>query len=207
MCNPILAAGAQIFGGIMQSNAEEQSAAAKKNYYDYLAAQNDVQASKTIQRGEQQATSISETSAVDELNLNREAKRTMGTQRANLGASGVPSDSVTAEDIARDSNRTHQMDADALRFDADSKIWSARTAAADQAKALKDQAAQFRYAGANAKYAGDLNANTSLLGTATSVADTWYRYRQTSQGRTPPTVKTRGGPGGGYAMAPDYGNA
>ena len=209
MCTPEMAAsmGIQVAGGALSYEAERQTAKAKESYYNYLAGQNEAQARTIAARGEQTATSIAETSAIDEANLNRSAKRVAGAQKAALGASGIGAGSVTAEDIVRDTAKTHELDVNALRFDADSRIWSARTAAADQAKALRDQAAQFRYAGANARYAGDIKTTASLLGTATSVADTWYRWNQTGAGRSPAMVKTPGRSyGGGYATAPDYGN-
>lgn len=206
MCTPVEGTliGLQVASGAMGAEAAQEGAAAKARYYDFLATQNEVQAKRVKERGEQTATSIAEAAALDQDRLERGVRRVEGTQRAATGASGT-SGSVTAEDIVRDTARTHDLDVEALRYDADSKIWAARTGASDQATALRDQANQFRYAGANAKYAGDLAVGTSLLGTATSVADTWYRFGQTGAGRTPGTVKTPAAGGGGGA-APDFGN-
>lgn len=199
--------GLQALGGYYQAEAERQAGEAKQRYYDFLAGQNEAQAVTVQKRGEEQATAISGTSAVDESNLDRNANRVVGQQRAALGASGVTADSVTAEDISRDTSKTHALDKAALRYDADSKIWAARTAAEDTAKGLRDQAAQFRVAGANARSGADVAANASLLGSATSVADTWYRFSQAGGGRSPGSVKVKTRPVNGYQTAPDYGNA
>lgn len=209
MCSPavipMVMTGMQIAGGYEQAQAEKRAAQDKQSYYNFLADQNERQANTVLVRGEQTATSIAETSAIDQNMAERQSRVVEGAQKAAEGASGTAG-SVSAEDIARDTNRTHEMDMNALRFDADSKIWATKTQASDQARSLRDQAASMRIAGSNARTAGDTAATGTLLGTATSVADNWYRYGQTSMGRSPGAVKVRPRPSG-YAQAPDYGNA
>jgi hypothetical protein len=207
MCNPAALAMTTIVAGTAQSyQGNKASGEAQQAYYNYLAAQNEQTAKETFKVAGKQETLIQDEAARTSTNLNRQVKGVEGAQRAAEGASGT-SGSVTAEDIAKDTESKANLDRAAIRTSADLQSQSAADAATQQAVALRRQADSYRYAGENAKLVGNINASTSLLSGATAVADQWYRYGQTSKGN----YKTVQKPGRGAPTALDttdsYGNA
>lgn len=205
MCNPAAVfMGAQVVGGAAQANAAQQEGRAQQRYYEYLAGQNEKQAQAAIQSGEDQTSLIQDSAATETSNLRRSQRQFVGSQKVALAANGVPLSSVTAEDLAHDTFKKEEMDAETIRYNADVKSWEAQTSARNQAVALRDQASGYRMAGANARRAGDTAAVTSLLGTATSVAGSWYQYGQTSAGKSAPGVANVKGKGYVPTAPADY---
>jgi len=189
MCSPaVIPLVMSVAGGIMSASAQKKAGEAQKRYYDYLAGQNERQAKDVIKAGEQQTTFIQDAATGETKSLRASQRQFAGSQKVALAANGVPLSSVSVEDLARDTFKKEEMDAEALRYNADTQAYEVQMQARNQAISLRDQASGYRMGGANAQQAGNLNAATSLLGTATSVANQWYGYRQTSGGRivTPP---------------------
>jgi hypothetical protein len=183
MCSPAAAViGLQVAGGATSAEASIQSGKAQQRYYDYLAGQNERQAADVLDAGDKQTSFIQDSAASETKNLRASQRVFEGSQKVALAANGVPLSSVSAEDLARDTWKREEMDAEAVRYNADTKSYETQMQARAQATALRTQAGGYRMAGRNAKRAGDMGAVTSLLGSATSVSDTWYRYGQTSKG-------------------------
>jgi hypothetical protein len=191
MCNPAALAMTTIVAGTAQSyQANKAQGEAQQNYYNYLAAQNEETAKETFKATGKQVSLIQDEAARTGANLTRQVKVLEGSQRAAEGASGTAG-SVTAEDIARDTENKANLDRAAIRASADMQTESAVDAGTAQAVALRRQADSYRLAGANARFSGNLNAQASILSGATAVADQWYRYNQTSKGKYR-TVQTPG---------------
>jgi len=192
--------GLQLAGTAYQYQQQKKMGKAQERYYNYLASQADKNAALTLKRGEEQVTSIQDAGAKEALNYKRSSSKVFGDQRTAYAASGISSDSVTASDIERDTTKSISMDQDAIRYDADSKSYQAKVAAADQARALADQAKQLRYAAKNAREAGGINAMTSLVNGASSVAGTYASYRMNNP--TAPKVQTAHNYYSGYGVKP-----
>jgi hypothetical protein len=187
--------GAQVVGGIASADASEKQGRSQQRYYDYLAGQNEITAKETLKAADQQTTFIQDDAAGQTKLVRASGRLAAGAQRAALAANGVSLSSVSAEDLARDSFNREELDAEAVRHNADTKSYETQMQASMTAKSLRSQAVGYRMGGANAAEAGRLNAQTSLLGTATSVANTYYGYSQTSKGASPsaPSYKTVSG--------------
>lgn len=183
MCNPAAAViGMNIVGGAYAYESQMKQGKSQQAYYNYLAKANDVQAQEVERTAETQTGLIQDAARVESRNLTRQGKRLAGTQKAVQAANGVGGGSVTSEDIERDTMTREELDQAALRFNADSRAWETLTSAKATARGLRQQGIQFQYAGANAMEAAKINANTSLLGSATNVADSWYKWNRTSVG-------------------------
>jgi len=151
----------QAYGGFSSARQQQSAGQQENRYYNYLA---DI--------SENNAGLVQDQAARDTLQLRREANRTIGSQRAAMAANGVSG--VTAEDVITDTLSEADIDASAIRYNADMKTYNARV-----------EAAGYRTKGAQAKASGDVTAYNTLLGTATSVAGSWLAYSQTSMGKTP----------------------
>lgn len=178
------AIGLQTAGAVSGAASAREQGVAQKNYYYYLAKQNEVQADQTLKAGNEQTSLIQDQGAFETGQLRKNERQTMGAQRAAAAASGIGAGSATLEDIARDTMTKADLDAAAIRYNADAKSWETQTTARNTAASLRAGATGYRYAGDNAITAGNINANASLLGGATSVANTWANWSQTSRGRT-----------------------
>lgn len=180
--------GLQAGGSIYQYDQQRKAGQRQQQYYNYLADQTENKANLTLKRGGEQVSSIQDAAALNNADMERGIAKVRGTQKANIGASGISADSVTAEDIARDTNHAENIDQNAIRFDADSKSWAAATAATDQAAAERDYARQLRMAGENARMSSNVDANTALINGASGVAGTWSQYQGAYGSRAPKTV-------------------
>lgn len=186
MCNPVAATiGISAVSGVYAASSQRQIGAAQQNYYNYLASSANVQALEVERTGQQQVGLIQDAAARDASSLSRSAKGLEGRQKTVQAASGVPLSSVTSEDISRDTMTKEDLDQAALKFNADTRAWETLSSSKATGRGLREQATQFRYAGSNARTAANIQANTSLLGAATNIADSWYKWRSTSTGDSP----------------------
>ncbi len=148
-----------IGGGVFSALQAYQQGKAEGAYYDFQAGQYDRQARDVM------------TQAHEDTVLFREGiKRLSGTQRAQLAAGGMAG-SQTAMELISDTARQAELDALAIKYNANLKAEEART-----------QAEFARMSARNARAAGRAAMFTSLIGTAGQVADYWYQWKQTSKG-------------------------
>jgi hypothetical protein len=186
MCEPAyLSMGVTALGTYMSMKGQTAGGQDKANYYNTLAGQNYKEAADVQEAAVKDITGVQGQAALTTTAVERNAAKVSGAQRAALAASGVGGGSVTAEDVAKDTATTLGRDKDAIRYNADIKSYEIGTQATLRAKALRDQAVSFGQAGVNAIKAAGLGATSSLLSGAGTVADQWYRYRQTSAGGSP----------------------
>jgi len=184
MCNPAyMAMGVQAGGSVFTAASNMQAGKAQASYYNFLAEQNNRQAIDTLKAGRDEVTGIQTQAALTQEQLDRQNSQVKGSQRAVMAANGVYSDSVTSQDIARDTDTAAGRDAAAIRYNADLKSFEASTRATQASQALGDQARGFGMAGVNGARAGGINATTSILNGATQVADSWYKWKTTSEGK------------------------
>ncbi len=184
----------QAAGGLFAAYGANEEGKAQKRYYDYMAAQDEQAAVRTIQQGEVQS-GLFQDKGLDETKIFKDkTAQTFGAQDAASAASGVAG-SVTAQDVARDSFDRAKMDELAIRYNADSGSWAAKTEAANKAWELRQSAAGKKAAGKNARYAGKMNAISSLLGSAGQVAGGLSKYKASA-----PTAATSYQPDGRTVM-------
>lgn len=189
MCSPTAAfMGLQVAGGLQQSQGYLEQGAREQAYYNYMASISEKTAGEVLKRGDQQSTMIQDVALQSQEELDRQSKQLAGRQKTVLAASGVWGNSRTAQDIARDTASQEDRDAAALRYNADVSSWQTMTAAKDQALALRRQAVGYRMGGDNAVEAARINAQSSIINTATNVAGTYVNWTQNR--KTVPTASS-----------------
>ena len=151
---------------------------ADKKYYNYLADQNRSLAERTRAAAEQEVTGIQDVALKNADELNRQANQLEGRQKAVLAKSGVWGSSRTSQDIMADTATQEGRDAMALRYNADMASWSSRAGAEEKAAAPRGQAQGYNMAGRNSAIAGGWNTASSVLNSASSMADTWNRWKK-----------------------------
>lgn len=151
MCNPaFIPLGVMAFSAITQAGAAKQQA----SYNQAIARNNqqigEVQAADAVYRGEEEAQRYT-----------RDARRTVGAQRAAFSARGIDTDVGTAADLIDQTDFFGQTDAATARQNAAKDAWALRA----------------RGAGYGAEAAANSPGRAgalSLLGSAGSVASSWY---------------------------------
>lgn len=167
----------QIGGGILQGNAAKAEGESKQSYYNYLAGQNEIQATRVGRSAEEQVGAVNTTMMKEKEELQRSTRKVVGLQKATMSASGVWGNSRTAEDIARDTSTQEGRDLAALRYNADITAAETRRQAEETARALKEQGSGYRRAGEMARSAGRIGQLSSIIGTASNVASTWALWQ------------------------------
>lgn len=129
-----------------------QQAQFSKEMANYNAGIAEMNAQDAIRRGNEEA-----------MKVGRQGRQLGGTQRAVMAARGIDVGEGTAADILDQTDFFSLSDQNTVRNNAAREAWNYRArGAVDQAQA--DSTSPFMMAGA------------SLLGSAGSVADRWYRY-------------------------------
>jgi hypothetical protein len=180
MCDPVsltvTAMAIQGGGALYGAQAAKKSGKAQQDYYNAIAANNEVAAEQAIKAGAIRENMTQYQAGLDTARLQRDASSLRARQTAVATAMGVGSGSVTSEDISTDTLSKQRMDELAIRYNADVEGWGAKTSAQNEAWDLKNQAGFNRMAGVNARTVGKNNAMASLIGGATSMASTAYGY-------------------------------
>jgi len=165
----MVAMGVTAASGAMQAYGQYQQGATQKQYYDYLAANSEMQGEYAYRTGMKQSELIQDSAKYEGKIQKRDVAQFAAAQRATLVANGIDLSSVTSEDIASDTISKARMDELAIRFNADSKSWSTETDAKYRKWAGQQEAKGQRFSGAQAKYSGKTQAFTTLLSTAASM--------------------------------------
>lgn len=184
-----IAVGAQIAGGAYSAYGQSQLGRAQGAYYDYLSAtskQNAALANAGIVAN-REAIGAQEADATRRLGVN--VRKTIGAQKAALAAGGAGASSRTAQDLIGDTENQGNLDEQALRYNADMRAKAAVIGGENTALGYESQATSEEMGGQNARLASKINTVGTILGTAGSVASSWYRM---------PYYMGYGGYGGGY---------
>jgi hypothetical protein len=146
---------------IQQTGAALQQGEETKKYNEELARQ-----------FEEQGTATGTQAHLDTVWHRQNVKRFTASQEAALAASGNAG-TQTALELMSDTARQAALDELAIRRNADIRV-----------KESFYHAKMARQAGRNAMYAAQYQAGSSLISGAGMVADSWYKWSQTSQGNT-----------------------
>ena len=114
---------------------------------------------------ERQANIIQQAASRDIATLNQEGKSFKASQTAASAASGMTGQAL--EDLLMDTTTKIKLDELAIKQNTNSQIID-----------LQNQASFNRVSGKNAARSGKTKAYSTLLGTAGSVADWWYKRKQ-----------------------------
>jgi hypothetical protein len=159
--------GLNAIGGIMGANAASKKAAGESQMFAYKAAIarknaeiNRKNADFAFDAGEDQAQRSGMTTGF-----------TIASQKAAQSGSGFDVNRGTAADVRDSTQSLGLRDQKTIRIEAGRKAWGYKNAADmnDLEASMNDQA------GANARKAGEVNMWSTLLGSATSVADKWFK--------------------------------
>lgn len=151
----------QVAGGLMSFAQTIEQGKSTQEYYNFIAAQY-----------EKQNKFIAEQASHDIGDVRTGARLTQEGQRAVVAGSGF-AQSVTTDDILKNTAKLAALDELAIKHNADIKMWENRT-----------QAVLARKAGKNAMKAAMMEGFATLLGTASSVGSQWSQWSQTGGGRS-----------------------
>jgi len=165
---PMMFQGAQAAGVGMQAAGAYQAAAAQKMAYQYQAGI----ARQNAALADQSARTALETGAAQVQASEAKTTSLLGQQKAGFGAAGVATNEGSALDVLAGTKQAGIVDAMRIEDTASRDAWARRVQGANyrQEGALMDTTA----AGIKPEMAGI----TSLIGGATQVAGSWYRYRR-----------------------------
>ena len=170
MCSGALVLGGlQVASGLYQAQAQYQAGVQQKAYYDYLAETSRIEGEQALKTGQKQSEVIQDVQKVKGKELAKTQAQQRATQEVQLAATGVPSTSVTAQDIGASTIDVQKLDELALRYNADVRSYETMQDATYRNWAANVQAGQYTMAGDYAKQAGKIGAFQTLLGTATSL--------------------------------------
>lgn len=155
----------QVAGGLMSFAQTIEQGKAAQEYYNFIAAQY-----------EKQNKFVAEQASRDMGDVQTGARLTQEGQRAVVAGSGF-AQSVTTDDILKNTAKLAALDELAIKHNADIKMWENRT-----------QAVLARKAGKSAMKAAMTEGFATLLGTASSVGSQWSQWSRTGGGRSAGTT-------------------
>lgn len=165
----IATTGLEIGGGLYSAYSQTAVASARAGYLELLAEQDEGNARLVELAGTRQSRAVQDAAAKRFRRLKRDVRRLEGAQMAILAAKGTAG-TVTAEDIARDTENQEALDEAALRAGADAQSEEILRAAGIEAFSLRGRALSRRLGAAAERVAGKRAFIGTLLGTAASVA-------------------------------------
>ena len=172
MCNPAALATTALIGqgtgGALSAVSAYGAAASKKSSLRYEAQIADFNATLA----EQRAQIAQEQGRAKVFQIQRQAAGLKGEQRAAMAARGLDLTTGTPADIISSTDFMSQLDQTQAEVNAAREAWGYRT----QATNFKNEARTGR-ANASAISPG-LAAATSLLGSATTMASSWYGFKK-----------------------------
>lgn len=159
--------GTSIAGGITQTAGALFSGGAQSSYYNYRAGISQLNAMIDLQN----ANYAKQAGEIKATQYGMAAQQRMGQIKAAQASSGIDVNSGSAVDVRKSQDVVSHMDQDMIRSNAAKVAYDYTNAAmGHMAEASANQSAA-----AMAKKAGYLNAASSIIGTAGSVAGKWYQ--------------------------------
>jgi len=189
-----------LWGG--QSESNKYKAMAQANAMRaFLARRTADQNITLVKRNEEANITATQLDASQQAkNLREGVSRTIGTQKAVIAANGIGGGSVTAADIAADTFDEAKKDEIAIRYGADVKsanitneannrIWGINNDTANEIWGLDAQSAEYDMAAKNSRISSYINAGTSIMDSATSMARTKMLVPGSADSSVPGAVK------------------
>ena len=142
----IFKAGGQIISSAASMLGDRKS---EVDYYEDLARDADRQAQYTAAAAQRQSRYLFKSAAERGRELYENYRQTAGTQKTSLAASGLTSNSVTAQTLLKNSQFNALLDQEALQESLDDALYENDLAAAERIYNLTQTAAQYRTAAKN----------------------------------------------------------
>lgn len=168
MCTPMIGMLLNFAGAMAGAAGQRQAAEAKAQEMEYQAQVDE----NNRKVAEWKAADARARGAKEEAALRVKVAALKGRQRSALAASGVEVGSGSALDILGDTAALGELDALTIRSNAEREEYEQKVVASN----LSANAGLKRMGANNARIAGKMNARTSLLQGAGSVASKWYDY-------------------------------
>jgi len=169
MCAPALVMGVMAASGVTQAIGQVQQGREQDKYYQYLAGTSRLAGDAALARSQKQSELIQESAGIENKSAAIKAAEAGSAQKAAMAASGMDLSSVTAQDITLDTLTKAKMDEMMIRRNANLQSWQTETEGKYAKWEGEEQARQYGYAGKQARKAGNIQAFTTLLGTAASM--------------------------------------
>lgn len=166
MCSPGAAAGGQAASGVLSAYGQYQQGKMNESYYNYLGDQSAKQSVQVDKAAKDQLAVINADASRQNHQVVEASNQNISSQKAAMAANGVYSDSGTFSDIIGDSVDKQAMDEAAVKFNADQASWQTKRQAINQKLELSAQETSYRIQGSNARAAGNMNAISTLVGSA-----------------------------------------
>ncbi|MBF0143635.1 MAG: hypothetical protein HQL59_09305 [Magnetococcales bacterium] len=183
MCVMEVAIAASAASGLLSAAGALQQGRAAKAQGEYQAAVS----RNNQQLAEWQAEDSEARGRQEERRHRLQISQLAGRQRATMAGSGLALEGGTPLDLLSDTAQWGELDALTIRSNAARAAWGHRIEASNQGAEAGFQLA----AGRSAAQAGITAAGTSLLGSAGTVADMWYRWKPPKRASYPPSTSTR----------------
>jgi len=145
-----------VLGGVMSANAASQQGRVAQQVANNNATIAEYQATDAKRRSDEEAMAV-----------RRKASSLAGTQRAVMAARGLDLTGGTPAQLLGETDFFGEQDQQTARYNGAVEAWGKRA-----------QAGNMRAEGAAAASAGRTQAFSTLLTTAGSVGDKWYRYKK-----------------------------
>lgn len=181
MCSPaalvVGLAGMQMGGAAYSAYQQNQAGKETQKYYNYVAAQNAAAADEAIKQGDREETMIQDAAAYETGKHKRSVRQFAAKQIADAAGNNIGGGSVTTQAIAQDTFDRAKLDELAIRYNADTRGYTAKTEASNKAWDLRNQSTMNRISGVQARKTAARQANATLLGGATQAAGTYANYK------------------------------
>lgn len=168
MCTPMIGMLLNFAGAMASAAGQRHAAEAKAQQYEYQAKVDENNRKVALWK----AQDARARGAKDEAAHRVKVAQLKGRQRSALAASGVELGGGSALDILGDTAALGELDALTIRSNAEREEYEQKVVASN----LQANAGMKRMGATNARIAGKINARTSLLAGAGSVASKWYDY-------------------------------
>lgn len=199
MCTPAIGLVVGAASGIMSAVGSYQQGQSQSNMYTQQAMNGESQA-QLLKRTADQNTELLKRNAEQNITSNtieasqaskdlaRKVGAVEGADKAVGAFNKIGGGSVTEYDIGSSNFDKAKLDEIALRYNADSRayeinentknnIWSINNDTANAAWGLRTQGKGYSMAAKNARKAGSINAASSLLSSATSLTDSYNKWK------------------------------
>lgn len=161
--------GMQIGGSLFSAIMAKRQADAASQYYNFLKEE-------TLRKAKFAVNEIGRQGGLAVSAVQQKSKEVLASQRAELAARGIGLDSVTVDDLMRDSVGKAKLDELAIQYNADYKAYETM----DNAQA---QAAGYQAASENYGKQGQMALINGLFSAGGAFADSWGKWSQTSMGQ------------------------
>jgi len=166
----VIGLGSSIAGGLMSALGASAQGEANAQMYQYQAQVARINAQIDKQNAEWTRSS----GEMQMLQMGQKQAQQEGQVRTGFAASGLDVNSGSAAEVQRSQRALDQLDQQVKRTDISKAAYDY------DVKSVMDlnQATGYELAAQNAKTAGDMQAMTSMIGTAGNVSSMWFRGGQ-----------------------------